>query len=78
MGRRKTLLSRILCIITRLHATTNVSIEFENMWVWYVHVTYDEATNITASLRCRGDWTSSCIAQSSSTKLKMNMRIRRA
>ncbi len=72
-----TLLSRIRCIITKLHATSNVSIEFENVCVWYVHVTYELATSVTASFRRRGDCTSSWIAQSSSTKLNMNIKTRR-
>jgi hypothetical protein len=69
-----TLSSTIRCMRTKLQITTSVSIEFENVWVWYVHVTYDDATNRTATLRCRGDGTNSWIAQSSNTKLRTNMR----
>lgn len=35
----RTLPSTILCINTMLHKTVMVSIEFEKVWVWYVHVT---------------------------------------
>jgi len=66
----------ILCINTKHHSTTSVSTEFEKVCVWKVHVTYEDATNVTASLRFRGECTSSWIAQSSSTKHKVNMTIR--
>ena len=46
-----TLFSTIRWIKTRLHATANVSIEFENVCVWYVHVTYEDATSKIATLR---------------------------
>lgn len=58
-----------------LHSTISVSTAFEKVCVWYVHVTYDETTRVTASLLCLGDGTSSCIAQSSSTKLSKNITI---
>jgi hypothetical protein len=54
-----TLFSTIRWIKTRLQATARVSIEFENVCVWYVHVTYEDATSIIATRRWRGDCTSS-------------------
>ena len=54
-----------------------VSIELENVCVWYVQVTYDDATSMTATLRCRGEWISSWRAQSSSTKDKANINTRK-
>jgi len=65
------------CISTRHHSTNRVSTELENVWVWKVQVTYDDATRVTAFFRLRGDWTSSWIAQSSSTKHSANMTMRR-
>ena len=41
--------------MTRLQATSKVSMELEKVCVWYVQVTYEEATKVTASLRCLGD-----------------------
>jgi len=75
--RLPTLFSTILWIKTRLQATASVSIEFEKVWVWYVQVTYDDATKSTATRRCRGDWTNSWSAQSSRTKLRTNINTRR-
>lgn len=60
-----------------LHATMSVSTEFEKVCVWYVHVTYEDATSRTAMRRWRGEWMSSWMAQSSRTKLMTNMRTRR-
>ena len=77
MGIGHTLLSKIRWSMTRLHATSSVSIELEKVCVWYVQVTYEEATNKTANLRCRGDWTSSCVAQSSNMKLNKNIKTRK-
>ena len=48
--RLPTLTAVIFCIKIRLHATANVSIEFENVCVWYVQVTYEDATSKTAIL----------------------------
>lgn len=73
----RTLLSRMRWIMTMLHSTTNVSTALEKVCVWYVQVTYEEATRTMADVRRLGDGTSSCIAQSSSTKLKMNIMRRR-
>lgn len=55
LGSACTLFPTMRWIKTRLQATAKVSIEFEKVCVWYVHVTYDDATSITATLRCRGD-----------------------
>ena len=72
-----TLFSTIRWIKTKLQITSRVSIELENVCVWYVQVTYEEATNRTATLRCRGECMSSWRAQSSSTKLRTNINTRR-
>lgn len=63
-------------ISARLHSTTNVSIELEKVCDWYVQVTYEDATIMMATRRCFGDGTNSCNAQSSSTKLSTNIKIR--
>lgn len=48
----------------------------EKVCVWNVHVTYDDATSGTATLRARGDSTSSWTAQSSMTTLSVSMSMR--
>lgn len=45
----------------------------EKVWVWNVHVTYEDATSGTATRLARGEATSSCIAQSSITTLNASM-----
>jgi hypothetical protein len=48
----------------------------ENVCVWKVQVTYEDATKGTAMLRARGDSTSSWTAQSSMTTLSVSMSTR--
>ena len=71
-----TLSLRMRCMRTKLHATTIVSMEFEKVCAWYVQVTYDDAIIMIAMRCCRLLDTNSWIAQSSSTKLRKNMRMR--
>lgn len=66
----------ILWIKTKLQSTNNVSRLFENVCVWKVHVTYEDATRTTAMRLARGDATNSWIAQSSMTTLSDSMRTR--
>jgi len=63
-------------INTKLQLTSSVSRLFENVCVWKVHVTYEDATSSSASRRARRDCTSSCIAQSSSTTLSVSINTR--
>src|ERR1051326_4225953 len=70
-----TLFSSMRCMRTKHQATTKVSTEFENVRVCRVQVTYEEATRSTAPRRRRGDCTNSWIAQSSRTKLSVNINI---
>lgn len=65
--------STILWISTSAQATVKVSIELEKVWVWYVQVTYEDATSTTTTFRCLGDCINSYKAQSSITKLSVNI-----
>lgn len=50
-GAQLTGLATILSMRTKLHATIKVSTEFEKVCVWYVQVTYDDATRSMATRR---------------------------
>lgn len=64
-------------IKTKLQVTTSVSIALENVWTCQVQVTYDEATSRMANRRCSRLSINSYNAQSSRTKLRVNISTRK-